>query len=212
MSAVDFHVTPRRDPVLKRPMDVACALAGLIVLSPAWLPAALAVKLTSPGPVLHRASRVGRGGRPFTLVKFRSMRIDAVGPAVTGADDPRITRVGRVLRRYKIDELPQLINVLLGQMSMVGPRPEDARYVRRYRRHELEVLSVRPGITGAAAVAYRDEESVLQGAVDIDAVYVSTVLPAKLALELEYLSKRSMIVDLRLLVATVIAIVPRPGS
>ncbi len=183
------------------------AACGLVATIPLWVPIAVAVRLSSPGPVLHRATRVGRGGEPFTLLKFRSMRVGPSGPAVTGARDPRITAVGRVIRRTKLDELPQLLNVLRGDMSLVGPRPEDPRYVAHYAPDERVVLAVRPGITGAASVEYRDEEQILADADDVEAAYLSMVLPAKLAIELKYVGERSVRGDLALLWATAVAVV-----
>lgn len=190
----------------KRVFDLATALLALTVTAPLWPVIALAIRIETPGPVFYRATRVGRGGTPFSLLKFRSMRTGSGGPGVTARTDARITRVGRVLRKSKLDEVPQLINVLRGEMSLVGPRPEDARYLPFYSDAELAVLSIRPGITGAASVAYRHEENVLAAAGDVEAAYRTEVLPAKLALELEYLTRRSLISDVRLLVQTVLAI------
>ncbi len=149
--------------MLKRTFDVAGALIGLVVTSPFVLLAAVAVKLESPGPAFYRGARVGLDGRPFNVIKLRSMRVgaDREGPSVTVAADPRVTRVGRVLRRSKVDELPQLINVVRGDMSLVGPRPEHPDYVRLFTPEQKAVLSVRPGITGPAAIAYIDEEALL---------------------------------------------------
>jgi lipopolysaccharide/colanic/teichoic acid biosynthesis glycosyltransferase len=163
---------------------------------------ALAVKLSSPGPVLFRQTRVGRGGRPFRILKFRSMRDGASGPQVTAGGDDRITPVGRVLRRHKLDELPQLWNVLVGDMSLVGPRPEVQRYVERFAADYERILAVRPGITDRAALEYRDEESVLAAAADPEAAYVSTVLPAKIQLYHRYLDEMSLRTDVTLVLRT----------
>ena len=141
----------------RRVAGVALCLLALLLLLPVMLAAALAVLLTDGRPVLYRAERVGRDGRPFHLLKFRTMTAGAAGPAVTGSADPRITQVGRLLRRTKLDELPQLVNVLRGEMNLVGPRPEDPRFVALYSSQQREVLSVRPGITSPAAVRYRHE-------------------------------------------------------
>jgi lipopolysaccharide/colanic/teichoic acid biosynthesis glycosyltransferase len=190
-----------------RIIDAAASGIGLIVLSPLFLLIALAIKLTSPGPVFYRSTRVGRDGAPFRITKFRSMVSDADkrGPGITAAGDPRITPVGRLLRRTKLDELPQLINVLKGEMSLVGPRPEDPRYVALYTDEQRQVLRVRPGITSAASLAYRHEEQILSG-VDWETQYRQQVMPAKLALDLEYLSRRTVASDLALIWRTVTAL------
>ena len=190
----------------KRAFDVAVALLALVFTAPLWPWIALAIRTETRGPALYRTARVGRGGTPFTLLKFRSMRAGVSGPGVTAGSDSRITRTGRLLRKSKLDELPQFINVLRGERSLGGPRPEDERYLPFYSDEELAVLSVRPGITGAAAVAYRHEETLLSRADDVETVYRTEVLPAKLALEIDYLEQRSLAVDLRLLVQTALAV------
>jgi lipopolysaccharide/colanic/teichoic acid biosynthesis glycosyltransferase len=183
-----------------------CALA-LVLFLPLMLVAALAVLVTDGRPVLYRAERAGLGGRTFQLLKFRTMTVGSTGPAVTGGADPRITPVGRVLRRTKLDELPQLVNVLRGDMNVVGPRPEDPRFVALYSPAQREVLSVRPGITSPAAVRYRHEESLLAAAGDrCDDVYVAEIMPAKLALDLDYVRHRSLAADLRVLWRTAAAV------
>ena len=185
-------------------MDVAAAAAGLVVLAPLMLAIALAIRLRDGGPALYRAWRVGKGGRPFLLYKFRTMVVDAgkQGPGITRAGDPRITTIGRHLRRTKLDELPQLINVLRGDMSLVGPRPEDPRYVARYTAQEREVLRSRPGITGPASLAYRHEEALLSDD-GWETRYLAEVLPAKLALDRDYLGRRTVWSDARLVLLTV---------
>lgn len=194
---------------MKRAFDVLVAAAGLVATSPLWMIAAIAVKLSSPGPVLHKAVRVGMGGRPFTLYKFRSMRTEATGPAVTAGGDPRITALGRLLRRWKLDEIPQLFNVLVGDMSLVGPRPEDPKYVAGYTDEQRRVLDVRPGITGPAAIAYRDEESLLASSADPERLYVEEILPAKLELDLAYARETSFRKDLVVLLRTARAVLIR---
>jgi lipopolysaccharide/colanic/teichoic acid biosynthesis glycosyltransferase len=193
--------------MLKRAFDFIASAIGLVVLSPVLLLLALLIKLTSPGPVFHRGTRVGRYGKPFPLYKFRSMVVNAaqMGPAVTVTDDPRITPVGRLLRRTKLDELPQLINVLRGDMSLVGPRPEDPKYVALYTDEQRRVLEVRPGITSPASVAYRSEETLLSGE-DWERAYVERILPAKLATDLEYTSHASLWTDVKLIVQTLHAL------
>jgi len=193
-------------PPLKRGLDIVFSATGLALLSPMLAVAALAVKLSSPGPVLFRQVRVGRGGRPFRIAKFRSMRVGANGSWVTAGGDARVTRVGKLLRRSKIDELPQLWNVLAGDMSLVGPRPEVQRYVDRFPEDYARILAVRPGITDHAAVEYRDEESVLAEAADPEAAYLETVLPAKIRLYHRYLDEMSLRTDLALILRTLAAL------
>jgi lipopolysaccharide/colanic/teichoic acid biosynthesis glycosyltransferase len=190
----------------KRWLDAAAALAGLIVLSPLLLAVAAAVAVLDPGPVLFRQERMGLGLRPFLLYKFRTMRAGGAGPQVTAGGDPRVTPVGRFLRRTKLDELPQLFNVLRGDMSLVGPRPEVRRYVELFRGDYADILSVRPGITDYAAVEYRDEEAVLAACADPEKAYVEKVLPAKIALYRRYLGEIGFWTDLRLLAATLRAL------
>ncbi len=190
----------------KRFFDVVVSLAGLIVLSPLLAIVAVLIKCTSTGPVLFRQERVGRRFQPFRINKFRTMVADAArhGPQITSGADPRITRVGRLLRKSKIDELPQLINVLVGDMSFVGPRPELAKYVAMFRGDYEEILSVRPGITDLASLKYRDEAALLGQAADPEAAYVSRILPDKIALAKEYIRRRSFWFDVSLIVKTVL--------
>jgi lipopolysaccharide/colanic/teichoic acid biosynthesis glycosyltransferase len=187
----------------KRALDLLISIPGLILLCPLLLALALWVKLDSRGPVLYRGQRVGQDGSPFLMYKFRTMVLGAErrGPAVTYRDDPRITRAGRFLRRTKLDELPQLLNVLKGEMSLVGPRPEDPAYVALYTPEQRRVLSVKPGITGPTQLEYRDEASMLQGE-SVDEEYVTRLMPEKLKLDLEYVRNRSLALDLRILCRT----------
>ena len=189
-------------------MDIVAASCGLIVLNSLLLIVAVLVKLDSPGPVLFRGERVGRNGERFRVYKFRTMVSDAArrGPGITTKGDPRVTRVGHFLRRTKLDELPQLVNVLRGDMSLVGPRPEDPRYVALYTAEQRRVLSVRPGITSPASVRFRHEEEMLPGE-GWERVYREEVLPAKLQIELEYLECRSVWRDLGVIAQTVLALV-----
>jgi lipopolysaccharide/colanic/teichoic acid biosynthesis glycosyltransferase len=190
----------------KRAMDFLLSLGGLIALSPVMAAVAVSVKLGSPGPVLFRQQRVGRRGSPFTILKFRSMVAGASGPAVTAKTDARVTRVGRVLRRHKLDELPQLWNVLVGDMSLVGPRPEVERYVRLFPDAYGRILTVRPGLTDFAALEYRDEEAVLSRSPDVEAAYTQVVLPAKIALYHRYLDEVSLGTDVALILRTLAAL------
>lgn len=194
----------------KRALDLIAASLGLVLLSPLLAAICLWIKLDSPGPVLHRGQRVGKDGRPFHILKFRTMVANAakLGPGITVGVDPRITRAGRFLRRTKLDELPQLINVVRGEMSLVGPRPEDPRYVAYYTPEQRRVLGIRPGITSPASLIYRDESSLLAGA-NSEQVYISQILPKKLAIELEYLPRYGFWNDLGVIFRTVWAVVAR---
>jgi lipopolysaccharide/colanic/teichoic acid biosynthesis glycosyltransferase len=187
----------------KRLFDIATSATLVIVLAPLLVIIAVAIRMTSPGPVFHRATRVGRNQQPFTLYKFRSMVVDAdkTGPGITASGDTRITPVGHWLRRLKLDELPQLFNVLRGDMSLVGPRPEDPRYVALYTSEQLQVLSVRPGITSPASVKFRNEQFMLTGS-DWEQVYVQQIMPAKLLIDLDYLKTANFVRDFRVLLQT----------
>lgn len=191
----------------KRAIDVALSSIGLLVGAPVIAALAIAVKCSSPGPVLHRAVRVGRSDVDFTLYKFRSMRPNAAttGPAVTASGDPRITKVGALLRRTKLDELPQLWNVVRGDMSLVGPRPEDRRYVDTYTPEQRRILAFRPGITSPASVTYRDEEAILAAADDLDAAYAK-VMDDKIRIDLAYFEQASIVGDLRWIARTFAAV------
>lgn len=195
-----------REPALKRPFDVLVAVFGLLTLSPVLAAITAAVKLDSPGPALYRATRTGRGGLPFTMFKFRTMQTqqDATATRITTHADRRITRVGRLLRSARLDELPQLWNVLRGDMSLVGPRPEDPQYTALYGPTEQAVLVARPGITSLAALLYRDEERLLVGE-SWERVYVDQVMPAKLIIDLAYVERPSLWLDLKILAATALA-------
>ena len=196
----------------KRLFDLLGAVLGLVLLAPVLAVVALWIKLDSAGPVFFRQQRIGRHGTPFLIHKFRTMRVDApaLGPEITVGADARITRAGRLLRATKLDELPQLLDVLAGSMSLVGPRPEVPRYVALYPAALRDkVLSVRPGITDPASIAYRDESAVLARAVDPERAYVEQVMPAKLAYAARYVEQRSLWGDVRLIVATLRALLPR---
>jgi lipopolysaccharide/colanic/teichoic acid biosynthesis glycosyltransferase len=193
-----------------RVLDVSLSLVGLVLLSPLLLVVALLIKCTSPGPVFYRARRVGQDGRLFDVFKFRTMIADADrrGPRVTATGDDRVTRVGRFLRRTKIDELPQLLNTLKGDMSLVGPRPEDPWYVKSYSQEQLQVLRVKPGITSPATILHRHEEQMLTGQ-DWEDSYRNVILPEKLRIELNYLSHRTLVRDLLILTKTGLALITR---
>jgi lipopolysaccharide/colanic/teichoic acid biosynthesis glycosyltransferase len=187
--------------VVKRTMDVVVAALALLVLAPLMLLIALVIVMDSPGPVFYRAERVGRGRRPLRMLKFRKMHVGATGLALTACEDCRLTRVGAVLRRTRLDELPQLWHVLRGDMSFVGPRPEDPAFVARWEREYEEILRVRPGLTGWTQVAFADEARIL-GHDDPLTRYVEAILPQKVQLDRLYAAHPSPAVDVRVLAAT----------
>ena len=197
----------------KRLLDCVGAGSALIVLAPLMLAIAVAIVLDSPGPVLFRHRRVGRAFRPFDVYKFRTMAAGRVqvGPSITfgGRADPRITRIGRILRDTKLDELPQLVNVLKGEMSLVGPRPEVDEYVALYRQEYETLLSVRPGLSDFASIAYRDEAAVLAQAADPAAEYAQRILPEKIRLSKQYVQHASIAVDLAVLGRTILTLLDR---
>lgn len=187
----------------KRLIDVLVAGIGLVLTSPILVVVGVLVRLESRGGALFRQARVGLHGREFEILKFRSMRVEIDGPAVTSALDPRITRLGEFLRSTKLDELPQLLNVLRGDMSLVGPRPEVPRYVAHWPKEARDVvLSVRPGITDPASVKFRREAELLAKAPDPEQYYIDVLIPQKLALYVEYVRTRSSLGDLRILAST----------
>ncbi len=196
-----------RQPASKRVFDLIVASLGLIILAPVLAVIAVLIKLDSSGPVFFRGERVGQYGEIFHILKFRSMIPDAPqkGPAITCKDDPRITRVGRLLRNTKLDELPSLVNVLRGEMSLVGPRPETPVWVRRYTADQQRVLCVKPGITGLAQVKYRSEESLLSGE-NLEQEYLK-IMDDKLRIDLNYVADASPFLDLFVLINTARALV-----
>ena len=198
---------------MKRLLDVLASGCGLLVLAPLFGVIAAAIRLDSPGPVLFRQERIGRGFKPFSIYKFRTMIVDAPlkGGLLTAGEDPRITRAGRWLRGSKLDELPQLLNVLLGDMSLVGPRPEVRRYVELFRDHYDTILLVRPGITDWASLKYRDESAILAQAADPEQEYLNRILPDKLRLAEEYVRQSSVRLDLTLIFLTLVKLLPWNG-
>lgn len=194
---------------MKRVFDVVCSTLGLIVFSPLLLAVAVWVKLDSPGPVFYRGQRGGRGNKPFGIYKFRSMvmNADKIGGSSTSGEDPRVTKSGRFIRRYKIDELSQLVNVLNGDMSLVGPRPEILAYTSKYAGVYRDILSVRPGITDWASIWNADEGRVLAGARDPDRAYEILIQPTKLELQLRYVRERGFWTDIKIIVYTLRRIV-----
>lgn len=198
--------------MVKRIFDLIVATVGLIVTGPVLLVLGLLIKLDSPGPVLYQGVRAGQGGVPFKMYKLRTMVLDAdtLGPMLTRSEDARITRIGRVLRRWKIDEVPQLLNVLRGEMSIVGPRPECCAYVKHYSLDQAQVLSVRPGITGPAQVKFRHEETTLQNCANLEEEYVNEIMPRKLALDIAYVHDHTVCRDLAVIAATFLSLFSKP--
>ena len=194
---------------IKHLFDFLVALTALLVLSPVLVALAIWIKLADPGPIFYAGVRVGRGGVPFRMIKFRTMVVDAekVGPSSTAGDDLRITRPGRLMRRFKLDEFPQLLNVLRGDMSLVGPRPQVQWAVDLYTPEERELLSVRPGITDFASLRFRNEGEILLGSADPDKDYLEKIAPLKIKLGLHYVRNYSFLTDVKILVATAMSVV-----
>ncbi|MDR1846962.1 MAG: sugar transferase [Bacteroidales bacterium] len=190
---------------MKRCFDVIASFFGILILSPLLLAIAITVSLGSKGGVFYRQQRVGQYGKDFTLYKFRSMRInaDTQGLLTIGGKDSRITKTGYFIRKYKLDELPQLFNVLRGDMSLVGPRPEVRKYVNLYTAEQKRVLEVRPGITDPASIAFRNENDLLAEASEPEKFYIAEVMPAKLRLNIQYLQNRSFCSDIGVIFRTI---------
>lgn len=189
---------------MKRLFDIFASGLGLLFLSPLFLVMAIWIKLDSPGPVFYRQVRVGRGNKDFRIFKFRSMKVgaDKLGLITVGGHDPRITRSGYFIRKYKLDEFPQLINVFIGDMSLVGPRPEVRKYVDMYTPEQMHVLDVRPGVTSLASIRYRNENELLDKAEDPDQFYIDVIMQDKLAIDLEYVQNASFWYDIKLIFMT----------
>jgi lipopolysaccharide/colanic/teichoic acid biosynthesis glycosyltransferase len=196
---------------MKRAFDLILSTFGLVLLAAPLAALALLVKLGTPGPVFYRGARVGWREKPFRIFKFRTMVVDAekLGGASTPGDDPRVTVVGRFLRKYKLDELPQLFNVIRGEMSLVGPRPQVPWAVALYTQEERAVLQVRPGITDYASVRFRDEGEILRGSMDPDKDYFEKIHPEKMRLSLEYVRRQSLWLDCQILAMTLAAVMFR---
>lgn len=199
---------------MNRFSDLVIAVTALVLASPLLVLIGLGVALDSPGGAIYRQRRVGRHFEPFDLLKFRTMVADASrqGPALTPQNDPRVTRVGRFLRSTKLDELLQLVNVIRGEMSLVGPRPESPTFVAAFEDDYAQLLSVRPGITGLASVKYCDESTLLGEGQNCEQLYVKKILPAKIAIEKEYLERRSAWFDIRILFDTFLCVVVGVGG
>ncbi|MDO5518753.1 MAG: sugar transferase [Clostridium sp.] len=191
---------------IKRLFDILASGIGIIILSPVLIIIALRIKTGSDGPVFFKQVRVGKGGEEFKILKFRTMVVDAekLGRQITVGADSRITKVGAFLRKYKLDELPQLFNVFKGDMSLVGPRPEVPRYVNMYNDEQRKVLDVKPGITDLASIRYRDENELLGQAENPDEFYINTIMPDKLALNVEYINKSNLFLDIYIIIKTIL--------
>jgi lipopolysaccharide/colanic/teichoic acid biosynthesis glycosyltransferase len=198
---------------MKRPFDFILSLIGFVLLAPLFVVLCVLIKLDSDGPVFYRGVRVGRFGKPFRIFKFRTMVTDAekVGGSSTPEDDPRVTRIGRSLRKYKLDELPQLFNVMKGEMSLVGPRPQVPWAAGLYTEEEKAVLGVRPGITDYASLQFRNEAEILRGSSDPDKAYLEKIHPEKMRLSLEYVHNQSLWLDCKILLTTLGALAFLPG-
>jgi lipopolysaccharide/colanic/teichoic acid biosynthesis glycosyltransferase len=192
--------------IVKRIFDLICSTLGLIVLSPVLIIIAIRIKMGSDGPVFFKQIRVGENNKEFEILKFRTMVVNAekLGRQITVGNDNRITKIGAFLRKYKLDELPQLINVFKGEMSLVGPRPEVPRYVKLYNEEQRLVLKVKPGITDLASIRYRDENDLLGGVENPDEFYINTIMPDKLDLNLEYINKNNIFFDIYIIFKTII--------
>lgn len=197
--------------ILKRIFDIVVSFVGLVILSPLFLILAIAIARDSKGPVFFKQTRVGRNEVPFKIYKFRTMVEDAEarGMQLTVGDDSRITKVGTFLRKTKIDELPQLINVFKGEMSFVGPRPEVPKYVGLYTEDQRQVLMVRPGITDLASIEYRNESELLATADNPEKVYIEEVMPRKIELNKEYIRNMSLVYDMRIILKTIAVLYKR---
>ncbi|ACD52028.1 sugar transferase [Clostridium botulinum] len=192
--------------IVKRIFDFVCSTLGIIILSPIFILLSIMIKTGSDGPVFFKQIRVGEDGKDFEILKFRTMVVDAekLGKQITVGNDNRITKIGSFLRKYKLDELPQLINVFKGDMSLVGPRPEVPRYVNMYNEEQRKVLEVKPGITDLASIRYKDENALLGKAENPEEFYINTIMPDKLALNLEYINKSNVFFDIYIIVKTIL--------
>jgi lipopolysaccharide/colanic/teichoic acid biosynthesis glycosyltransferase len=191
--------------MIKRLFDIGFSLIALILLLPLFLLIAVAVKISSRGSAFYKQARVGKDGNEFELFKFRTMYVDSdrAGLLTIGSKDYRITRVGYHLRKYKLDELPQLLNVLKGDMSFVGPRPEVRKYVNMYTPAQLRVLTVKPGVTDWASIKYFDENDILAGSDDPEDMYIKVIVPSKISKNLEYIDNQGILMDFKIILSTI---------
>jgi|YelNatPaOPRAMG01_1025707.scaffolds.fasta_scaffold74618_2 lipopolysaccharide/colanic/teichoic acid biosynthesis glycosyltransferase len=195
----------------KRIFDLIFSMIALLILLPAFILISILIKMNDRGPVFYRGVRVGRYGKLFRIYKFRTMIVNAekVGGPSTPDDDPRITRVGKLLRKYKLDELPQIINVIKGEMSLVGPRPEVPKYVEMFTEEEKRILQVRPGITDWASLWNPDEGAILKNSKDPEKKYVEEIRPKKLKLQLYYVNNRSFFIDIKIIFLTILSVITK---
>lgn len=202
-------------PIFKRGFDIVVSTVGILFLLPLFILISLLIVINDPGPVFYRGERVGRLGKPFRIYKFRTMVVEAekIGPSSTSQDDPRLLKIGKFLRKYKLDELPQLFNVWLGEMSFVGPRPEVKKFVDKYSAEEKKILTLRPGITDWASLRFPNEDEILKAYEnkyrDADEAYEMIIRPEKLRLQLEYLHNYSFKNDIKIIFKTIIAILTK---
>lgn len=198
---------------MKRAFDLVSSLLGLVILAPVMMALAICIKIESSGPVFYRGWRTGQHDRPFRIFKFRSMvpNAEKLGGPSTANHDPRLTRLGRVLRKYKLDELPQILNVIRGEMSLVGPRPEVPQYTNMYSEEEKIILSVRPGITDYASLRFINLDAIL-GDTDVDRLYIERIRPEKNRLRIQYVQEQSFSGDLRILLQTMSGLIFRRGQ
>jgi len=194
--------------MIKRIFDLIFSLLGLIILLPIFILVMILIKLTSKGPVFYKQVRVGKNNKDFKIFKFRTMKVDAdkLGLLTVGGKDPRITKIGYYLRKYKIDELPQLINVLIGNMSFVGPRPEVRKYVDLYSEKQKEIFSVKPGITDLASIEFRNENEILAQQKDPNQYYIDVIIPKKLDININYIRQRNLLKDIGVIFKTFLII------
>lgn len=194
---------------MKRLFDIVFSLLGLVFLTPIWLLIVVLMLLTSKGPIIYKQVRVGKNNKDFKIFKFRTMHVNAdkMGLLSVGDRDPRITQIGYYLRKFKLDELPQFANVLKGDMSFVGPRPEVRKYVNFYNQDQMQVFKARPGITDLASIAFRNESELLANQEDPDSFYINVIMPKKLQINLDYLKERTLIKDIGVIFKTFLAII-----
>ena len=195
--------------MMKRLFDIIISGIGLVVLFPLLFLIALAIKLESKGPIFFRQVRVGKNNTDFRIYKFRTMHVgsDGKGLLTLGDKDTRVTRIGYYLRKYKLDELPQLINVFNGTMSLVGPRPEVRKYVEHYSKSDLEIFGVRPGITDYASITFRNEAEILKNSDDPERLYINEIMPQKLELNKKYIANNSLAIDIKIILRTFLSII-----
>ena len=195
--------------LIKRLFDMVASFLGVVILSPIFIIVSICIKIDSKGPVFFKQKRVGKDGQPFMIYKFRTMVTDAekLGKQITVGDDNRITKVGKFIRKCKLDEIPQLINVLKGEMSLVGPRPEVPRYAELYDDYQAQVLLVRPGITDYASIEYRNENEILGKSANPEEIYITEIMPTKIDLNMKYLKNISLTEDFKLIIKTILAVI-----